>query len=385
MPLATRSWHQSSVRAPGGDADGRPEVRSRCPRAQNAQQLRALAHAGTAPRCGRSWSRPSRLGQDRDDVARRAYGAEQRVAAANVSRSSASSTPPRSSIGRRRHWTARRAGSTRTGRLGATAEIAAEDLHEQVAEQRALARSRRTRAHAAAQAGDRLRQRGNRSSASKVEELETQLAAEPTRRAADRGSGRRPRVRMRQNADGTVDQARKAADLDVQRGGRRGSWRHEGRRRSPPERQPSTATASTRPESYRGSCDPTRRSCSSSTSRCRRAFSTRRASRTGRERRRQRQRRTSMTSRNRRTSASAERTRIAATESGTDVVADATPTSRRRRDVADAGDVLGEEAITVDAVACRASADEPAVVEHAADESEADPRPPLRRRRGHGG
>jgi hypothetical protein len=102
----------------------------------------------------------------------------------------------------------------RNDKLSATAEGEAEDLREQAAEQRALADAARTRSHAAEQAADRLHLDAI-AKREQVDAIEIQLAAEPARRAEIEQAVDELEWHA-QNADGSVDLARKAVDLDAQ-------------------------------------------------------------------------------------------------------------------------------------------------------------------------
>ena len=181
--------------------------------AQNAQQLRALATQARAALRADVADRTSRLGLQRDDIAREAYGAEQQVAAANqqVKREltaaekfdkEAAALDRKASV------------LERNDKLSATAEGEAEDLREQAAEQRALADAARTRSHAAEQAADRLHLDAI-AKREQVDAIEKQLAAEPARRAEIEQAVDELEWHA-QNADGSVDLARKAIDLDAQ-------------------------------------------------------------------------------------------------------------------------------------------------------------------------
>ncbi len=102
----------------------------------------------------------------------------------------------------------------RNDKLSATAEGEAEDLREQAAEQRALADAARTRSHGAEQAADRLHLDAI-AKREQVDAIEKQLAAEPARRS-DIEQAVDELEWHAQNAEGSVDLARKAVDLDAQ-------------------------------------------------------------------------------------------------------------------------------------------------------------------------
>jgi hypothetical protein len=147
--------------------------------AAQAQQLTELAtRARTALRAD-TVERTSRLGQERDDAARRAYGAEQEAAATGqqVKRELAAAEKFDDAAAK---FERQAADMEQRGVDRGTAEMAA-DLREQAAEQRALAEVARNRAHDASADGDRLRQEAIDQRA-KTQQLEADLAAEPKRR-----------------------------------------------------------------------------------------------------------------------------------------------------------------------------------------------------------
>jgi hypothetical protein len=176
-----------------------------------AQQLQALATQARAALRKDSVERTSRLGQERDDAARRAYGAEQEAAATRQQDerelNAAEKLDGEAAVLERRAADMEHRGVDR-----GTAEMAA-DLREQAAEQRALAEAARNRAHSASQAGDRLRQEAIDQRA-KVEQLEADLAAEPKRRQQFEEAVDNLEFNASEAAY-TADQARKAAEFDA--------------------------------------------------------------------------------------------------------------------------------------------------------------------------
>jgi hypothetical protein len=181
--------------------------------AANAQQLRALATQARAALRADVADRTSRLGLQRDDIAREAYGAEQQVAAANqqVKRELAAAEQ----FDNEAAALERKASVLeRNDKLSVTAEGEAEDLREQAAEQRVLGDAARTRSHGAEQAADRLHLDAI-AKREQVDAIEKQLAAEPARRS-DIEQAVDELEWHAQNAEGSVDLARKAVDLDAQ-------------------------------------------------------------------------------------------------------------------------------------------------------------------------
>jgi hypothetical protein len=181
--------------------------------AANAQQVRALATQARAALRADIADRTSRLGRERDDVAREAYGAEQQVAAANqqVKRELAAAEQ----FDKEAAALERKASVLeRNDKLSATAEGEAEDLREQAADQRALADAARQRSRSAEEAADRLHLDAI-AKHEQVDAIEKQLAAEPARRANIEQAVDELEWHA-QNADGSIDLARKAIDLDAQ-------------------------------------------------------------------------------------------------------------------------------------------------------------------------
>jgi hypothetical protein len=181
--------------------------------AQNAQQLTALATQARAALRADIVERTSRLGRQRDEAAREAYGAEQEAAAANQQAKrelAAAEKFDKEAAALER----KAAVLERNAQNSATAEGEAADLREQAADQRAFADAARQRSHDAEQAHDRV----ELDAATKhrlVETVEQQLAGEPARRAQIEQAVDNLEWHAQQ-ATGSADLARLAADLEAQ-------------------------------------------------------------------------------------------------------------------------------------------------------------------------
>jgi hypothetical protein len=149
--------------------------------AQKAQELRALATKARDALRTDNVERTSRLGRQRDDAAREAYGAEQEIAASNqqVKRELTAAEK----FDKEAATLERKASELERNVKGSiTAEGEAEDVREQAAEQRAFAAAARERVRSAEDAVDRLDD-ALYEKRLEVERLEKQIAAEPARRA----------------------------------------------------------------------------------------------------------------------------------------------------------------------------------------------------------
>jgi hypothetical protein len=149
--------------------------------AQKAQELRALATKARDALRADTVERAGRLGRERDDAAREAYGTEQEIAAANqqVKRELAAAEK----FEKEAATLERKASELERNQKGSiTAEGEAEDVREQAAEQQALATAARARVRSAEDAVDRMDDQLYEKRL-EVERLEKQIAAEPARRA----------------------------------------------------------------------------------------------------------------------------------------------------------------------------------------------------------